>query len=95
MNPDTAFYYYHTGMSGISLSMVDFLKAADNVIPNMAGIKFNSPDLYEYQNCRNVLNGKYDIVYGVDEFFAGALALGTKCLIGHTYNYAAALYLRM
>ena len=90
--PDCPFYYYHSIMSNIHLSMRDFLIQADGVIPNLAGIKFNSQDLYEYQNCLNALDGKYDIVYGVDEFFAGALALGAKALIGSTYNYAAPLY---
>ncbi len=90
--PDCKFYYYHTTMSGINFSMVDFLTCADRVIPNLAGIKFNSPDLYEYQNCLHALDGKYDIVYGVDEFFAGALALGATGFIGSTYNYAADLY---
>lgn len=90
--PDCRFYYYHTTLSGIQLSMVEFLKVADGRIPNLAGIKFNSPDLYEYQNCLRVLDGKYDIVYGVDEFFAGALALGARGFIGSTYNYQAAVY---
>ena len=36
--------------------------------------------------------GRYDIVFGVDEFFAGALALGAKAFIGSTYNYSACLY---
>lgn len=90
--PDCPFYYYHTMLSGITLSMTDFLALADREIPNLAGIKFNSHDLYQYQNCLNFMEQKYDIVFGVDEFYAGALALGAKGFIGSTYNYAAALY---
>ncbi|MDO4570234.1 MAG: dihydrodipicolinate synthase family protein [Planctomycetia bacterium] len=90
--PDVPFYYYHTGMSGINLSMVKFLEVADKKIPQLAGIKFNSVDLYEYQNCLSALDGKYDITYGVDEFFAGAVALGAKSAIGSTYNYMAPFY---
>lgn len=93
--PHTPFYYYHTGASGVTFSMTEFLRKADGVIPTLAGIKFNSTDLYEYQNCRHVLNGKYDIVYGVDEFFAGALALGAKGFIGSTYNYASDIYFKI
>lgn len=93
--PDTAFYYYHTVMSGVAFPMDKFLEAADGVIPNLAGIKFNSPDLYMYQNCRHACGGRYDIVYGVDEFFAGALALGAECFIGSTYNYMAPTYLEV
>ncbi len=90
--PDCGFYYYHTTMSGINFPMDRFLEAADGVIPNLAGIKFNSPDLYLYQNCRRACGGKYDIVYGGDEFFAGGLALGAQAFIGSTYNYMASTY---
>lgn len=93
--PDLPFYYYHTMLTAPNLPMVDFLKAADGVIPNLAGIKFNCHNLYEYQNCRRLFNGKYDIVFGVDEFFAGALALGAEGFIGSTYNYGAELYFRI
>jgi N-acetylneuraminate lyase len=90
--PKLPFYYYHTGMSGVSLPMVQFLEKADGRIPNLAGIKFNSPDLYEYQNCRRACGGKFDITWGVDEFFAGAIACGAQSAIGSTYNYSAPLY---
>jgi N-acetylneuraminate lyase len=93
--PKLPFYYYHTVMSGVSLPMVKFLEAADGKIPNLAGIKFNNPDLYEYQNCMRACGGKYDITWGVDEFLAGAVALGAKSAIGSTYNYAAPLYTKI
>lgn len=90
--PELPFYYYHTMLTAPNCSMVEFLKAADPVIPNLAGIKFNCHNLYEYQNCRRLFGGKYDIVFGVDEFFAGALAVGARGFIGSTYNYSAKLY---
>ena len=92
MAPELPFYYYHTMNSLVNLSMRRFLELADGVIPNLAGIKFNHHNMYEFQNCLHVANGKYDIVFGVDEFFAGALALGAKAFIGSTYNYSAELY---
>ncbi len=90
--PTLPFYYYHTVMSGVNLNMKAFLEQADGKIPNLAGIKFNSPDLYEFQNCQRACGGKFDITWGVDEFLAGAIALGAKSAIGSTYNYAAPLY---
>ena len=78
--------------SGVNLPMVEFLEAADGRIPNLAGIKFNHHNLYEYQNCLRACGGKFDVIYGVDEFFAGALAVGAECFIGSTYNYSAELY---
>ena len=59
------FYYYHTGMSGVNFDMEKFLLAADGKIKNLAGIKFNYPDLYMYQRCIKCLGGKYDITCGV------------------------------
>ena len=93
--PELPFYYYHTMLTAPNLPMVDFLKAADGVIPNLAGIKFNCHNMYEFQNCRRLFDGKYDIVFGVDEFFAGALALGAEGFIGSTYNYGAKLYFKI
>lgn len=89
------FYYYHTTMSGVNLPMKKFLEAADGKIKNLAGIKFNNPDLYEFQNCLTACGGKFDITWGVDEFFAGALALGAESAIGSTYNYMAPHYLKI
>ena len=90
--PNLPFYYYHTGMSGVTFDMEQFLIKADGKIPQLAGIKFNYPDLYMYQRCIRACGGKYDITWGIDEWFAGALACGAKSAIGSTYNYAAPLY---
>ena len=89
------FYYYHTGMSGVNFDMEKFLLAADGKIKNLAGIKFNYPDLYMYQRCIRACGGKYDITWGIDEWFAGAVALGAKSAIGSTYNYSAGLYYKV
>ncbi len=89
------FYYYHTGMSGINFDMEAFLKRADGKIKNLAGIKFNYPDLYMYARCLKACGGKYDITWGIDEWFAGAVAMGAKSAIGSTYNYAAPLYYKI
>ena len=89
------FYYYHTSMSGVNFDMEAFLKAADGKIKNLAGIKFNYPDLYMYQRCIRACGGKYDITWGIDEWFAGAVALGAKSAIGSTYNYSAGLYYKI
>jgi N-acetylneuraminate lyase len=79
-------------MSGVDLPMVALLEAAERGLPTFAGIKFNDPDLHKYQNCLRACGGAYDIIWGVDEFYAGAVALGAKAAIGSTYNYAAPLY---
>ena len=90
--PDLPFYYYHTSMSGVTFDMEKFLIAAESKIPQLAGIKFNYPDLYMYQRCIRACDGKFDIPGGVDEWFSGALASGCLSAVGSTYNYAAPLY---
>lgn len=90
--PKLPFYYYHTGMSGVNFDMEQFLIKADGKIPQLAGIKFNYGDLYMYQRCLRACGGKYDITWGIDEWFSGALACGAKSAIGSTYNYSAKLY---
>ena len=92
---ETPFYYYHTSMSGVNIDMQKFLEAADGKMKNLAGIKFNYPDLYMYQRCLRACGGKYDITWGIDEWFAGAVALGAKSAIGSTYNYSAGLYYKI
>lgn len=93
--PSKGFYYYHSTMSGVNIDMEKFLVAAGKAIPNLSGMKFNSPDMYEFQRCLRVENGKYDIPFGVDEFMPAGLACGALSAVGSTYNYAAPLYLRM
>ena len=45
------FYYYHTTMRGLNFDIEAFLKAADGKIKNLAGVKFNNPDRYQYPRC--------------------------------------------
>ena len=89
------FYYYHTSMSGVNFDMQTFLEKADGKIKNLAGIKFNYPDLYMFQRCLRACGGKYDITWGIDEWFAGAVALGAQSAIGSTYNYSAGIYYKI
>ncbi|WP_200794670.1 dihydrodipicolinate synthase family protein [Klebsiella oxytoca] len=93
--PSKGFYYYHSGMSGLSLDMEQFLIAAADKIPNLSGMKFNSADMYEFQRCLRVNNRQFDIPFGVDEFLPAGLACGAVGAVGSTYNYAAPLYHRL
>jgi len=58
------------------LPMLPFLKAADGRIPNLAGIKYTYEPLYEYNQCMLYNNGKYDMLYGLDETILNALVMG-------------------
>ncbi|WP_371373409.1 dihydrodipicolinate synthase family protein [Thalassotalea aquiviva] len=48
---------------------------------------------YRYnQRCARVLDGKFDLPFGVDEYLPGGLSVGAVGAVGSTYNYAAPLY---
>ncbi len=91
--PELPFYYYHIPvLTGVNFSMVELLKAVDGRIPNFAGIKYTHEDLMDYLSCLNYGGGKFNILWGRDETFLSALAVGAKGAVGSTYNYAAPLY---
>lgn len=93
--PALPFYYYHIPhLTGVGMDMIEFLKIAGPAIPNLAGIKYTATTLQEYQACLQYENGKYDILYGLDEMLLPAMAVGAKGAIGSTYTFAAPLYLQ-
>jgi N-acetylneuraminate lyase len=94
--PATPFYYYDIpGMTGVSLSMPDFLAAAPARIPTLAGVKFSNPDLMAYQKCLHADAGRFDIPWGTDEYLLAALAVGAAGGVGSSYNFAAPIYTRL
>lgn len=87
------FYYYHIpAVSGVNLSMIDFLKAGRDRIPNLAGIKFSYEDLMDFSQCLRLDENRFNILFGKDELLLPALSLGAKGAVGSTYNFAAPLY---
>jgi len=94
--PGLPFYYYHIPhLTGVAMDMIEFLRLAGSRIPNLAGIKYTSSTIHEYQSCVNFENEKFDILFGFDELLLPALAVGTKAAIGSTYTFAAPLYLKI
>lgn len=87
--PSLPFYFYHIpAFNGAYLSMLDFLKAAEPRIPNLAGIKYTFESLYEYNRCRRYKDGKFDMLHGQDETILPCLAMGgAQGGIGGTTNY--------
>jgi len=94
--PATTFYYYDIpSMTGVTLPAPEFLAAAPDKIPTLAGIKFTNPDLIAYQRALRADEGRFDLPWGVDEFLLAALSLGAQGAVGSTYNFAAPLYHRI
>jgi N-acetylneuraminate lyase len=93
--PELPFYYYHIPhLTGVSMDMIEFLQLAGDTIPNLAGIKYSSSTIQEYQACLNFENGRFDILYGVDELLLPALSVGATGAIGSTYTFAAPLFIK-
>ena len=94
--PNLPFYYYHIpSMTGVHFPMTDFLEAASPKIPNLAGIKYTWEDLLDFNLCRLMDGGRFDLLFGRDEHLICGLALGARGAIGSTYNFAAPLYNRL
>ncbi len=89
------FYYYDIpALTGVRLSMVELLREAARW-PNFAGLKYTNPDLIQLQQCLRAAEGRYEILFGVDELLLPARALGVAGAVGSTYNFAAPHYRRM
>jgi N-acetylneuraminate lyase len=91
--PSLPFYYYHIPpLNGVNLSVVELLKSADKEIPNFAGVKFTSPNMFEFEQCRHVAGAKFEMLWGLDEMFLDGLAYGNLSGVGGTYNHCFGLY---
>ncbi len=94
--PDLPFYYYHIPcVTGVTIPAFDFLQAASDRIPNLAGIKFTHENLMDYSSCLQWEGGRFDILFGRDEMLLAGLSAGAEGAIGSTYNYAAPVYHRL
>jgi N-acetylneuraminate lyase len=94
--PETPFYFYDIpALTGVSFPMADFLARAPERIPTLAGLKFTNPDLMAYQCCLRADDGRWDVPFGVDEHFLGALAMGARGAVGSGFNFAAPVYQRL
>ncbi|MCI2081825.1 MAG: dihydrodipicolinate synthase family protein [Bacteroidales bacterium] len=87
------FYYYHIpAITGLKVSMMDFLEAGSKLIPNLNGIKFTSNDFMEMMNCIRYDGGRFNILNGYDEMLLCGLAVGAQGGVGSTYNYIYGTY---
>ena len=88
--PALPFFYYHIpSMTGIALSMSEFLRAGSKHISTLSGIKFSASDLMQFRRCATMESGRYTMFFGSDEMLLGALAMGAEAAVGSTCNYAA------
>jgi N-acetylneuraminate lyase len=90
---DLPFYYYHIpSMTGAAFPMIDFLRAAADAIPTLAGVKYTHDDLHDLMRCLRFEDGRFDVLFGRDEMLLAGLACGVQGAIGSTYNFMAGVY---
>lgn len=75
--------------TGRPLPMPLLLEILD--LPNVAGLKFSSMDLFKFGSLRRARPNKV-FYFGYDEAYAAAAAIGTDGGIGTTYNLFGKLY---
>lgn len=94
--PGTPFYFYDIpSMTGVQFSMPDFVAQASERISTFRGIKFTNSDLHAFQRTQRVGDGRFDVLWGIDEYLLAALALGGQGAVGSSYNFAAPIYHRL
>lgn len=91
--PALPFYYYHIPpLNNFRMSVTKFLEVADKEIPNLAGVKYTDFNIFEFERCRKIANGKFEMLWGLDEMFLDGLTYGNKAGVGGTYNHCFGLY---
>ncbi len=94
--PDLPFYYYHIpSLTGNRLNMPTFLRQAAQQIPNLVGMKYTTTEIHDFQQCLEMEQRRFEVLWGVDEMLLAALSVGGNAAIGSTYNIAAPLYQRI
>jgi len=95
INPIPFYSYHMPSVTGINLSMKEFLSKGIKVIPNLAGIKFTHNNFMEMMECINLDGGRFDILNGFDEMLICGMAIGSRGGVGSTYNYALNTYKKL
>lgn len=94
--PKIPFYYYHMpAMTGLRITVTEFLKEAQGRIPTLAGVKFTHEDLMDYGCATDFADGRLSMLFGRDEILLAGLSLGATGAVGSTYNFAAPLFRRL
>jgi len=94
--PALPFYYYDIPpLTGLHFACDEFLQLAAKKIPNLAGVKYSNPDLGTYLLCKRLENGRFDLPWGIDEYYLAALAMGAQGGVGSTYNFVPGPLQRM
>ncbi len=91
--PGLPFFYYHIpSMTGVAMSMLEFLRAATGRVETLSGIKFTHEALDEYALMVEEFGEQLSILFGRDELLLPGLSMGARGAVGSSYNFALPLY---
>ena len=94
--PNLPYYYYHIpNMSGVRFDMIKLLQLAAERVPSFNGVKFSDYYLADLLAGQEFEGERYDILFGSDEMMLGALACGTRGMVGSSYGFAAPLWTKI
>lgn len=90
---DLPCYYYHIpAKTGIAVPASAILTEAGRIIGRLAGCKFSHNDFVDFATCRDLADGRYEMLFGGDQILGAALVHGCRGAVGGTFNFAAPLY---
>jgi N-acetylneuraminate lyase len=88
--PSLPFFYYHIPeVTGVRVDVAEVLAQGAEKVPNLAGVKFSSPAVFEFAN---VDLARFDVLFGVDEMLISGLVAGAHGAVGSTYNLIPEVY---
>jgi len=91
--PELPFYYYHIPrLTGMNVNVVELAHAAAERVANFAGVKYSAMTLDELQALTTADDGRFNVLFGVDECLFAGLVSGAHGAVGSTYNFAAPLF---
>lgn len=94
--PGLPFYFYDIpSMTGVTFPLTEVLEPAADRVPTLAGVKFTNPDLTTFQRILHLRDGRFDVLWGTDEYLLAALTLGGKGAVGSSYNFLAPHFHRL
>jgi len=82
-------------LTGVRVSLPEFLSLARKRIPTLAGLIYASHDLTQFQECLCAAEDKLQVIFGCEETLVAGMALGARVAVGSTVAVAGPVYKRL
>ncbi|HLU48532.1 MAG TPA: dihydrodipicolinate synthase family protein [Planctomycetota bacterium] len=85
------FLYHIPALTGVTFTVDAFLSCVGERVPTLRGVKFSALDLVDFGLSVEREQGRYTMLFGVDEALLSALVLGAHGAVGTTYGILPSL----